>query len=109
MNIWDSIVEYYKTIGRNYNVNPIVFVGIHLVATPLFAVCVGWIIYNRKNKRSIMLPSLVAVFIFNAASIYLIIFGRGIPFYIYAIVGASAIISGYFTYKKIKKRITSIS
>jgi hypothetical protein len=51
---------------------------------------------------------IVAIFIFNAASIYLIIFGKGIPFYIYAIVGASAIVSGYFTFIKAKKRMAEV-
>ncbi len=108
MNWWETIKNYYSTIGEKYNVDPLVFVGIHVVATPLFAGAVWWIIYNKKKKRSIVMPGLVAVFIFNAASIYLIIFGKGIPFYIYAIVGLSAVISGYFTFRKIKKKITAL-
>ncbi len=108
MNWWQTIVNYYTAIGEKYNVDPIIFVGIHVVATPLFAAAVWWIIYNKKKKKPILLPSLVAIFIFNAASIYLIILGRDIPFYIYAIVGGSAIVSGYFTFIKIKKRITEV-
>lgn len=108
MNWWETIKNYYSTIGEKYGVDPLVFVGIHVIATPLFAAAVWWIIYNKKKKRSIVIPGLVAVFIFNAANIYLIIFGKGIPFYIYAIVGLSAVISGYFTFRKIKKKITAL-
>ena len=108
MSWWDAIKHYYITIGEKYQVDPLLFVGIHVVATPLFAAAVAWIIYNKKQKKSLVLPSLVAIFIFNAANIYLIIFGKDIPFYIYAIVGTTAIISGYFTFKKIRKKVYSI-
>lgn len=109
MNWWNHIVEYYTTIGEKYHVNPIVFVGIHVIATPLFAAAVGWIIYNKKKNRPIVIPSIIAVFIFNAASIYLIISGENIPFYIYLIVGLSAVISGYYSYRKIQKRIAAVN
>ncbi|MCW3108277.1 MAG: hypothetical protein JWQ09_2783 [Segetibacter sp.] len=108
MNWWNNIVEYYATIGERYNVDPIIFVGIHIVATPVFAAVIGWMIYNKKNRKSILIPALVAVFVFNAASIYLIIFGRDIPLYIYLIVILSAVVGGFFTYRKVKKRIVSI-
>jgi hypothetical protein len=108
MNYWESIKDYYITIGEKYEVDPLLFVGIHVVATPLFAAAVAWIIYNKRKRKPLLLPSLVSIFIFNAASIYLIIFGKGIPFYIYAIVISSAIISGYFTYKKVKKKLDAV-
>ena len=108
MNCWQTIVDYYSSIGIKYHVDPIIFVGIHVVATPLFAAAVWLILYNKKKKKSIILPGLIAIFIFNAASIYLIVFGKGIPFFIYAIVGISAVISGYFTYGKIKKWLDEI-
>ena len=109
MTWWESIKNYYITIGEKYEVDPLLFVGIHVVATPLFAAAVAWIIYNKKKDKSLVVPSLVAIFIFNAANIYLIIFGKNIPFYIFAFVGTTAIISGYFTYRKIKKKIAAVS
>lgn len=31
-----AIKEYYITIGNKYHVDPVIFLGIHVVATPLF-------------------------------------------------------------------------
>lgn len=107
MNWWESIKSYYITLGERYEVDALLFVGIHVVATPLFAAAVWWIIYNYKKKKSILLPAIVAAFIFNAANIYLIIWGRNIPWWIYAIVGTTTIISTYFTVKSIKKKMAS--
>jgi uncharacterized membrane protein len=109
MEWWEAIKNYYTTLGEKYSVDPILFVGIHVVATPLFAAAVAWIIYNHKKKKSIILPSIVAAFIFNAANIYVIAVGKNIPWWIYGIVGVTTIISTYVTVKKIRKKLNTTS
>ncbi|MDQ3682062.1 MAG: hypothetical protein M3352_03175 [Bacteroidota bacterium] len=108
MNWWEAIKKYYITLGERYEVDPLLFVAIHVVATPLFAAAVWWIIYNKKKKRSIVLPGIMAAFIFNAANIYLVIWGKNIPFWIYAIVGTLTIISTYLSVKNIKKKMANV-
>jgi len=103
--MWEAIKFYYTTLGLKYNVDPAIFVGIHIVATPLFIATVAWIITNHKKKRSIFIPSLVAAFVFNAANIYLIIFGNNIPSWIYLIIGATTLISSYFSIVKIRNKM----
>ncbi len=102
-NIWHTIKNYYVTIGKNYHVDPIIFLGIHVVATPLFILCVAWLIKNYRQKRSIILPAALSVVIFNASNFYLILFGKNIPWWLYTIVGITTITSAYFSYKKNKK------
>lgn len=104
-SIWNEIKSYYITLGKNYHVNPIIFLGIHVIATPLFILCVAWLIKSYRQKRSVILPVTVSIFIFNAANIYLIFFGKNIPWWIYTFVGITTLISGYFSYKKIRKKI----
>ncbi len=105
--MWELIKEYYISIGKKYQVDPIIFVGIHIIATPLFIAAVAWIVRNYKKKKSIFIPAVVAAFIFNAANIYLITFGKNIPVWIYIIIGTTTIISGYFSVKKIQHKMHS--
>ncbi len=105
--VWEGIKKYYTTLGENYHVDPIIFVGIHVVATPLFIAAVAWLIRNYRQKKSIVWPAIVAVFIFNAANIYLVILGKNIPWWIYAILTTTTILSGYFSYKKVQKKMRS--
>lgn len=105
----ESIKEYYILLGNKYHVDPVIFVGIHVVATPLFIAAVAWIVRNSRQQKSILVPALTAAFIFNAANIYLIIFGKNIPFWIYLIIGVTTVISSYFSIKKIKKKIHASS
>lgn len=109
MNWWRGIVNYYKAIGEHFHVDPVVFLGIHIVATPIFAAVVWWIIRQKRQKRSLVLPVFAGVLVFNAANLYLIVFGTGIPAWIYFFVGATTFISGYFTVKKIRKKLADYS
>lgn len=104
-SIFELIKGYYSKIGTNYNVNPIIFIGIHIVATPLFIFSVSWLISRYYKKKDIFLQVIIIAFIFNAANIYLVIFGKHIPWYIYSILAFTTLASGYFSYIKIKKRI----
>ena len=108
MDWWNAIIQYYKAIGEKFHVNPVVFVGIHIVATPVFALAAWWIIYRKRKRQSLAIPVFAAVLVFNAANLYLIIFGQGIPFWIYAFVGFTTLLSGYFTAKKIRKKMDAV-
>ena len=107
-NIWEAVKNYYITLGKNYHVDPLTFLGIHIIATPLFVLCVAWLIKNYRQKKSILWPVIIAIFIFNAANIYLVIFGTNIPWWIYTILAVTTIISSYFSYKKVRKKINTI-
>ena len=104
-NIWEAIKNYYLTLGKNYHVDPAVFLGIHVLATPLFLLAAAWLIKNYQQKKSIFLPVIIAVFIFNAANIYLVMAGKNIQWWIYAILAVTTIVSGYFSFKKIHHKI----
>jgi hypothetical protein len=109
MKWWDAIVDYYKTIGEQYSVDPVIFVGIHIIATPLFAAGVWWILYNKKKGRSLVAPVVVSTLIFNAANIYLVAAGKNIPWWIYAILAGTTIISSYVTLKKVRRRLSTVT
>lgn len=104
-NIWETIKNYYFILGKSYQVNPVIFLGIHIVATPLFLFAMAWMIKNYRKKRSIILPLVIAVLVFNSANIYLVVFGKNIPWWIYALLALTTIISGFFSYIKVRKKI----
>lgn len=105
MTWWQSIIDYYKTIGEKFSVNPALFVGIHIVATPLFAAAVWWLVSNKKKNKSLVAPVIAATLIFNAANIYLVAAGNHIPCWVYVVLGGTTLTSAFFTVKKIRKKL----
>ena len=108
-SFWELIKNYYSEIGIKYNVNPVIFVGIHIVATPLFMFTVAWLIDWYHKKKEIIYPLIVSIFIFNAANIYLVLFGNHIPWIVYSILAFTTALTSYFSYLKIRKRINNNS
>ena len=93
---WEAIKNYYLALGKSYEVNPFIFLGIHIIATPLFLLSVGWLLKNYRKKKDIILPAAACVLIFNAVNIYLVLFGKNIPWWVYATLAATTILSSYF-------------
>ena len=104
-NIWEAIKDYYISLGENYKVDPIIFLAIHVIAIPVFIATVAWIVKNYRAKQPLILPIIIATLVFNAANIYLVMAGKNIPWWIYAILAATTILSGYFSIRKIKKKL----
>lgn len=101
-NILETIKYYYSSLAANYQVNPLIFMCIHFIGTPLFIICIGWVIKNYKQKKSLILPLSLSLLVYNVGNVYLIIYGKNIGWYIYVLIAATTIISGYFTYKKVR-------
>ena len=106
-SFWEGIKNYYTKIGMKYHVDPAIFVGLHILATPLFLISVSWLIAWYRKKKEIVYPVIVTVFIFNSANIYLVIFGRNIPWYIYTLLASTTFASGYFSYLKVRKKLNT--
>lgn len=107
-NIWEAIKKYYISLGENYHVDSIIFLSIHVIATPLFVLSAAWLVKNYRQKKSILWPVILSFFIFNAANIYLVISGKNIPWWIYAILVFTTILSTWLSYKKIRKKINTV-
>lgn len=93
---------WFSGLGEKYNVNPFIFGGIYVGAIPFFTLCVAWIISNLRKKKPVVLPVLAASFFFISAYLYLLIVGRNIPLWVYAIIAAMVAFGFYSTVRKIR-------
>ena len=96
--------NWFVSLGRKYNVNPFIFGGIYVGAIPFFTLCVAWIISNLRRKKSIVLPVLAASFFFISAYLYLLIVGRNIPAWVYAVIVGMIGLGLYSTIRKIRAK-----
>jgi hypothetical protein len=103
--IIESLQNWFFGLGAQYGVNPLVFGAIYVGAVPFFSLSVGWIVRNYRRGRSILLPTVSALFFFISAYLYLIIAGRNVPWWVYAVVVAMVVAGAYSTVGKIRRRI----
>ena len=77
--------RWFYSLGENYGVNPLIFGAIYVGAIPFFSLSIAWLVKNYRQKKSIVLPALSAMFFFISAYIYLIFAGKNVPVWVYAI------------------------
>jgi hypothetical protein len=105
MSFWQTIYDYYFAISTKYAVNPVVFISIHAVCTPLLVLNIWWLLRTKKQAKPVIAPMLCAIVLYNIANVYLVIVGRNIPLYIYLMLVAFTLYSGYISIKKIRKKL----
>ncbi len=104
--MWEAFVDWFFSLGANYGVNPFIFGGIYIGAIPFFSLSVGWIIRNYRRGKSIAVPAMFALFFFISAYLYLIIAGRNVPWWVYAVVILMVAYGAFSTVRKIQSRVS---
>lgn len=79
---WETIQNWFLSLGTEYGVNPFIFGAIYVGAVPFFSASIGWLIRNYRKRKSIVMPSLSAMFFFISAYIYLMFAGKNVPWWV---------------------------
>ncbi len=104
--MWKNLQNWFFSLGENYGVNPLIFGAIYVGAIPFFSFCIGWLIRNYRQGKSIALPALLAMLFFISAYIYLIFAGKNVPSWVYGIVILLIIFGAWSTFRKIRKQVS---
>jgi hypothetical protein len=105
---WQSLQEWFFSLGENYGVNPLIFGAIYVGAIPLFSICIGWLIRNYRKGESILLPAFLAMCCFVSAYVYLIIAGKNVPYWVYGFLSAMIAFGAWSTIKKIRRGVKDV-
>lgn len=106
------LTEYFQQameIGARHGVNPLIFAGIYVGAIPFFFGSVYWIVRSYRRKKPIALPASFAGLFFCSAYLYLVLFGRELPGYVYAIVIGFIVVSATRAYRQIRSKLSAVA
>ena len=74
-------------LGAQYGVNPVVFGAIYVGAIPFFLLFTGLAVKRIRAGQSPVLPIMAAGLCFISAYLYLAVVGRGIPAWVWGLLG----------------------
>lgn len=103
--MWQSIVQWFFSLGPKYGVNPIIFGVIYVGAIPFFTLSVAWLIRNLRGKKPVLIPLFAASLCFVSAYLYLAVAGKNIPVWVYLFLGAMISYGVYSTVRKIQRSV----
>jgi hypothetical protein len=83
-----KIEELIQTARDTYGVNPVVFLGIYLVCVPIFyySLVRTFRALAKKLGKEVMLWSAIFLCANVAPFLYVLFFGRNIPWWVYGII-----------------------
>lgn len=102
---FESIQSWFLSLGENYGVNPLIFGAIYVGAIPFFSFSIGWLIRNYRKGKSVVLPTLSAMFFFISAYIYLIFAGKNVPIWVYGVVVLLVVFGAWSTIRKVRTQL----
>lgn len=82
----EAINDWFMGLGAEYGVNPYIFGGIYVGAIPFFLATVGWMVRRKRRRESIALQVSLAGFLALSSYIYLVIAGRNLAWWVYALL-----------------------
>ncbi len=103
--MWQSLQDWFFSLGENYGVDPIIFGSIYVGAIPFFMLSIAWLVRNRRVGKSIVLPVLSAGAFFVSAYVYLAIVGRNIPIWVWFFLGALILYGIWSTVRNVRAKI----
>jgi hypothetical protein len=86
--IFSHIEEILNTARDYYKVNPVIFLVIYLVCTPIFYYSLFRTLraLAKKLGKEVMLWSAIFLCVNVAPFLYVLLFGRNIPWWVYVII-----------------------
>lgn len=102
--IIEAVQGWFLGLGERYGVNPIIFGAIYVGAIPLFTFSIAWIVRNLRRGESILLPAFAAALFFCSAYIYLLLVGRNIPWWVYALLALMVVLGAASAVQKVRRR-----
>ncbi|MGP1283947.1 MAG: hypothetical protein ACTS1X_13315 [Parasphingopyxis sp.] len=101
--MFEAINDWFISLGAEYGVNPYIFGSIYVGAIPFFLATVAWMVRRKRRGETIAFQIIIAGFLAMSAYIYLIVAGRNLAWWVYAIIAALVIYSVYSLIRKVRE------
>ncbi len=92
-------------LGAQYGVNPGVFAAIYIGAIPFFLISTGIALKRIRDRRSAVLPIIVAGFCFISAYLYLAIVGHDLPVWVWIMLGTLLLYGAWSAVRRFRAKL----
>ncbi len=100
-----AVQEWVMALGARYGVNPWIFGAIYVGAIPFFLLFTGVAVKRLRAREGAVMPIIAAGLCFISAYLYLAIVGKGIPLWVWGMLGAIIIYGGFNAVKSSRARL----
>jgi hypothetical protein len=103
-HLWNHVL----LIGRTHHVNPYIFGTLYLAHHPLFWGTFALVLNRVRLHRPYKALATLDVFFWFMPYLYVVVFGRGLPWWVYVLVGLAAMFGAFHGVQEIRKRLRNM-
>lgn len=107
MNIGDWLVDKEELISIKYEVEPLIFILLQIITTPFYFWAWAKIFSGIRKKRKLDIKwTMILLFVISIPYLYVLIYGRNIPYFVYLIFIVLVVVVGIRNYFRLKKYLS---
>jgi hypothetical protein len=90
--MWDDLLAWLGSLGEDYGVDPLVYAILYVGSAPFFFGSMAWLLRSIRRRDTLLAPALSTAFFFGLPAFYVIIAGRDLPAWVYAVLIGLAVV-----------------
>lgn len=98
----EALLDWLAGLGEEYGVDPLVYAILYVGAAPFFFGSLAWLIRRIRRREGVLLPATSAAFFFSLPTLYVFVAGRGLPWWVYAILVGLAVIGAWSAVRRVR-------
>ena len=97
--------QHLQLLGQHYGVDPVLFAVLYLAHHPLFWGTMAWLAARVRQKRPVAGVVALGAFFWLMPYAYIVLFGRRLPWWAYALALLALALGGPHAVKQIRQRM----
>ena len=97
----DDLLAWLGSLGEDYGVDPLVYAILYIGAAPFFFGSLAWLVRSIRRRDSLLAPALSIAFFFSLPTLYVLVAGRDLPPWVYAVLIVLAIIGAISVMRRV--------
>lgn len=105
--MWDDVVGWLASLGQQYGVDPVVYAILYVGSAPFFFGSLAWLIRRIRHHESWGAPAASTAFFFSLPTLYVILAGRNLPWWAWAVLAVLTMIGAVTVIGRIRRELRS--
>lgn len=104
----EALGDWFTGLGSRYGVDPFVFGAIYVGAIPFLFGSIGWMVRRMRRGRPVTLQVLLAGFFFLSSYLYLLLAGKNLPYWVYALIIGLVTYGAIAAFRRVRAQAAAI-
>jgi hypothetical protein len=103
----DRFIDWLGSLGEEYGVDPVVYAVLYVGSAPFFFGSLAWLIRQLRRGAAWGVPALSATFFFILPTLYIVLAGRNLPGWVWAVLIGLTVLGAVSAIRRIRSELRS--